>query len=122
MRTWRDLRRAQRSGEAVASPDPWAWMLAGDSKPGVHPKHQKFLEFQAIVENILSEDTDNDWPSIQRDCPDCRSYGGSPWDHYVYHRRGNHQTVSAPAVGAGDAGERDDTGKEDNSNQETEED
>lgn len=107
MRTWRDLRRAQQSGEeSTSSPDPWAWMLAGDSKPGVHPKYTRFLEFNTIVERILTEDTDNDWDSIQRDCPDCGIHGGSPWDHYVYHRRGPSQTVATQADGAATTGER----------------
>lgn len=91
MRRWRELRKAQLAGEATVSPDPLAGTLANiNSKPGTDAKHTKFLEFQTIVERIISEDTDNDWESIRRACPDCTNYGGSPWDHYVYHRSGSH--------------------------------
>lgn len=117
MRRWRELRKAQLDGAEQAPTDPWAWMLAGDSKPGVHPKHQKFLEFQTIVERILTEDTDNDWESIRESCPDCRGVHASPWDHYVYHRNRFHQAGSTTAVGAGNAGQC-----EDSTNEKTEED
>lgn len=113
MRKWRELRKTQEAGAASAAPpDPWAWMLAGDSKPGVHPKHAKFLEFQTIVEQILTEDTDGDWEYIREHCADCRGSHSSPWDHYIYHRNRFHSAGSNPPVGGGDDYKRD--GQENN--------
>jgi len=108
MRTWRDLRRAQRAGESKDSPaDPWDWMLANPhDKPGCSQEHRKLLEFQEIVERILTEDTDNDWESIRNSCPDCRGVHSSPWDHYVYHRNRFHTEPTAGRDGGATTEER----------------
>lgn len=93
--SWQWLREAQRAGESKDSSDPWDWMLASpNDKPGCSPAEKKFLDFQTIVERVLTEETDNEWDAIRNSCPDCIGRHTSPWDHFVYHR--SRATVQAP--------------------------
>lgn len=89
MRTWRDLRRAQREGEASASApqeDEWAWMLAPDTpRPPIdNHKRLRMKSFEEIVMEVNDDEEGSDW----RDgCEWCVGQHASPWEHYLYHRR-----------------------------------
>ena len=90
MKTWRDLRRAQREGEAsVSAPleDEWAWMLAPDTpRPPIdNHKRLRMKSFEEIVTEVLDNDTDED-PEWRKNCKWCRGNHTSPWEHFVHHR------------------------------------
>lgn len=91
--SWRRWREAVELDGG--SKDPLSNTLADPAaKPGCSPAEKKFLDFQTIVERVLTEETDNEWDAIRNSCPDCAGRHTSPWDHFVYHR--SRATVQAP--------------------------
>jgi hypothetical protein len=85
MQRWRENKKEWSLDDTLADPA---------SRPGCSPEEKKFLEFQQVVERVLTEEAGEDgqacdWPSIRASCPECSTHNSNPWNHYVYHRRSN---------------------------------